>query len=640
MRRALAIVVMSLLGCAAQDAWVEEGGADALGSVPGDIQSALRALPRAEVLSVHGGGIPAFVRGDLASQAVLSPAALDAAVAKLAAVFRLQPAELRAVGERADELGGRHVRYQQERNGLPVVGGELLIHLDVEGRVYAVNGSAREGGPAPAPSLDAAVASQAVRALPGYEAFALGAPVLVYVVSTADDTVHLAWALEATGTRDGMPARDTVFVDARTGALAEVRPHVHAALQRKVYSAGGRTTLPGTLKMTETSAPSSDAQVRAAFDHTGITWNFYKTVFGRDSYDGAGAPLVSAVHYAQGYANAYWDGTQMVYGDGDGQELGPLAQALDITAHELTHAVTESTAGLVYRNEPGALNEAMSDIFAAATEAWARGMVDARTWQVGEDIYTPGTQGDALRYMGTPTEDGMSRDYYPQRYTGGEDNGGVHLNSGIANLAFKLLVTGGRHPRNATTVQVAGVGMAQAQAIFYRALSVYLTSTSNFAAARVATRQAAQDLYGATAALSVEQAWAAVGVGAAPAASNTTPVQQSPSQPSPAPSPSSGLQNGMPVKGLGGPAGAFASFPVNIPAGARGLSFRLSGGTGDADLYVRYGAKPTTSQWDYRPWIEGNQELVQAQPLAGTWYVMVRGYTAFSGASLQVDWTM
>jgi vibriolysin len=173
---------------------------------------------------VHGGGIPAFVRGDLASQAVLSPAALDAAVAKLAAVFRLQPAELRAVGERADELGGRHVRYQQERNGLPVVGGELLIHLDVEGRVYAVNGSAREGGPAPAPSLDAAVASQAVRALPGYEAFALGAPVLVYVVSTADDTVHLAWALEATGTRDGMPARDTVFVDARTGAVLASSP--------------------------------------------------------------------------------------------------------------------------------------------------------------------------------------------------------------------------------------------------------------------------------------------------------------------------------------------------------------------------------------------------------------------------------
>ncbi|MBM4381516.1 MAG: M4 family metallopeptidase, partial [Deltaproteobacteria bacterium] len=331
--------------------------------------------------------------------------------------------------------------------------------------------------------------------------------------------------------------------------------------------------------------------------------------------------------------------TQMVYGDGDGDELGPLALALDITAHELTHAVTDATAGLVYQNEPGALNEAMSDIFAAAAESWARGgVVDSRTWGVGEEIYTPGTAGDALRYMASPTADGMSRDYYPQRYTGGQDNGGVHLNSGIANLAFQLLVTGGRHPRNATQVQVAGMGMAKAQAIFYRALTAYLVSTSNFAAARVATRQAAQDLYGAEAALSVEQAWAAVGVGPAPVSAPPA-APPSPSQVSPAPT-SAGLQNGVPVTGLGGPAGSFVVFPVTVPAGIRGLSFRMSGGSGDADLYVRCGAKPTTSRWDHRPFLEGSQESVSAQPVAGTWYVMVRGYSAFSGVSLVVDWTM
>jgi Zn-dependent metalloprotease len=643
MRRVLAAAGLSLwVGCAGQEVFVEAPGTDVLQSVPGDIQQALRALPRAEVVAVHPGGVPAFVRGELAAGRVAGAGGLEAALQKLAPVFRLAPGELEARGEETDALGARHVRFQQRRHGLPVVGGELVVHVDAGGTVYAVNGSARAEPVSDVPAVDAAWAAQAVRALPAYDGFTVSGAERTFVLSTVDHALHLAWALEAAGTRDGAPARDTVYVDAHTGQLAEVRPHVHAALRRRVYSAGGSTSLPGALKVSEGGAPGADAQVRAAYENTGATYNFYRSTFGRDSWDGAGAALVSTVHYGQGYANAYWDGTQMVFGDGDGEELGPLALALDITAHELTHAVTDATAGLVYQNEPGALNEAMSDIFAAAAESWARGgVVDARTWTVGEEVYTPGTAGDALRYMASPTADGMSRDYYPQRYTGGQDHGGVHLNSGIANLAFQLLVAGGQHPRGATQVQVVGVGMAKAQAIFYRALTAYLVSTSTFAAARVATRQAAQDLYGAEAALSVEQAWAAVGVGAPPTGAVTPPPSPSQTAPTPVPAPSSGaLRKGVPVTGLGGPAGAYTVFPVTVPAGIRGLSFRMSGGAGDADLYVRHGAKPTTSRWDYRPYLEGNQESVTAQPVTGTWYVMVRGYSAFSGVSLVVDWTM
>ncbi len=155
----------------------------------------------------------------------------------------------------------------------------------------------------------------------------------------------------------------------------------------------------------------------------------------------------------------------MAYGDGDGDLLGPLAYALDVTAHELTHAVTDATADLVYMGESGALNEAMSDIMGAVCEAWASptpSPIPDKTWLVGEDVFTPSVDGDALRYMSNPTLDGQSRDYYPERYTGPGDNEGVHLNSGIANLAFYLLVAGGHHPRNKTTLTVPAIGMDKA----------------------------------------------------------------------------------------------------------------------------------------------------------------------------------
>lgn len=635
LRNGLSVLTLSLLlaACTANDA--ELGGnlsheRDELGSVPGDVAYALRALPSAEVTLVHRGGVPAFVRGNLGHADSASAEALKPAIEMLAPVFRLKDANLHPVASETDSLGMSHHKFQQMKDGMPVVGGELIVHVNLDGMVYAANSTARDGVPVDStPSLDAAYALSAAKALPGYEGFSFGAPQLKYVFSSFDNALHLAFEIEAVGSRDNMPARDRLFVDAHSGALAEVRPTVHSALNRKVYSSGGTTALPGSLKRTETSAVSSDAQVNAAFDNIGATYNFYKNVFGRDSYNGAGAALVSSVHYGHNYDNAYWDGVQMVYGDGDGWSTGPLA-VMDITAHELTHAVTEYTADLVYQNEPGALNEAMSDILGAAAESYARGgTVDAKTWMIGEDCWTPGTPGDALRYMADPVKDGQSTDYYPTRYQGTEDYGGVHLNSGIANLAFKLLVTGGKHPRNRTTVQVTGIGMEKAQAIFYRALTQYMTSTTNFAGARAATKQAATDLYGASAALAVEQAWAAVGVGSAPAGGSTTPSPQAPTTGTTA------LANNVAVSGLSGAANEEKVFTFKVPAGASNLKFQMSGGTGDADLYVKFGSKPSTSSYDYRPYLDGNNELAAAtSATAGTWHVVVRGYTNFTGITL------
>ncbi|MCP4900492.1 MAG: PKD domain-containing protein, partial [bacterium] len=347
--------------------------------------------------------------------------------------------------------------------------------------------------------------------------------------------------------------------------------------------------------------------------------------FSRDSYDDNGAQLVSTVHHRANYNNAFWNGSQMVYGDGDGSSFSPLSGSLDVVAHELTHAVTDRTADLVYAKESGALNEAWSDVLGASTEAWVDGGITSNTWKLGEDIYTPGTAGDALRYMNNPTADGYSKDYYPERLYPGSctpnpntnDNCGVHGNSGIANLAYVLLVQGGTHPRGKTSVNVPGIGITKAEQVFYRALVNYMTSSTNFEGARNATAQAAQDLYGQSEADAVQAAWNAVGVPGGPVTTTE-------------------LSNGVPIPGLSGSQRAEDFFFLEVPSGASDLLFETAGGSGDADLYVRRGSKPTTSTYDCRPYKGGNAETCPfAAPAAGDWYVMLRGYSTYSGVTLE-----
>ncbi|PEN09143.1 M4 family metallopeptidase [Bacillus pseudomycoides] len=274
------------------------------------------------------------------------------------------------------------------------------------------------------------------------------------------------------------------------------------------YDAKNRSTLPGTL-WTDTDNVFNASRDAAAVDahyYAGVTYDYYKNTFNRNSVNDAGAPLKSTVHYGSNYNNAFWDGSQMVYGDGDGYTFTSLSGGLDVIGHELTHAVTENSSNLIYQNESGALNEAISDVFGTLVEYYDNRNPD---WEIGEDIYTPGKSGDALRSMSDPAKYG-DPDHYSKRYTGSSDNGGVHTNSGIINKAAYLLANGGTH----YGVTVNGIGKDKAGAIYYRANTQYFTESTTFSQARAGLVQAAADLYGANSAevTAVKQSYDAVGV--------------------------------------------------------------------------------------------------------------------------------
>ncbi|MBY6050186.1 M4 family metallopeptidase [Cytobacillus firmus] len=274
------------------------------------------------------------------------------------------------------------------------------------------------------------------------------------------------------------------------------------------YDASNRSRLPGTLWTSPDNLLNStyDAAAVDAHYYAGKTFDYYKNVFNRNSYDNRGSALKSTVHYGSRYNNAFWNGSQMVYGDGDGTTFRPLSGGLDVVAHELTHAVTDTSSDLIYQNESGALNEAMSDVFGTLVEFFDNNNPD---YEIGEDIYTPNIANDALRSMSDPTKSG-DPDHYSKRYTGSEDNGGVHINSGIINKAAYLLAKGGTH----YGVTVSGIGNDKVGQIYYRANTVYLTASSTFSQARAALVQSAADLYGAGSAevASVNKSFDAVGV--------------------------------------------------------------------------------------------------------------------------------
>jgi Zn-dependent metalloprotease len=412
-----------------------------------------------------------------------------------------------------DELGQVHVRIDQSIAGLRVVGADMIVHADARtGKVIGVNGRfvADRGLPRQARVAANAAIEYAAGDFGIEASLVTGIPELTYVVAE-DDSIHLAWTNLVSYTNEEGEQLDRIFADALTGAGVARHPQIMRAKNRQTYTCNNGTSLPGTLLFNE-GGSSADLTAMAAYNNAGKTYDYYFTKHGRDSYNNAGATLRSSVHYSSSYNNAFWNGSQMVYGDGDGVTFSPLAKSLDVVAHELTHAVTGVTAGLVYSNESGALNEAMSDCFGAAVEAYSDGSVNADVWKVGDEIYTPGTPGDALRTMNDPAAAG-DFDYYPTRYVGTADNGGVHTNSGIQNLAFYLLVSGGTHPRGKTSQVVTGIGMAAAEKIFYRALDVYATSSTNFRIMRNYTVQAAGDLYGAGSANQTQtgNAWTAVG---------------------------------------------------------------------------------------------------------------------------------
>jgi Zn-dependent metalloprotease len=601
-----------------------------------DVKAALSVIPGVDVLGKHEDGvIPFMVRGEFGStgQSLRGLAARDVkaqmgdALNRIAPIFRLQAADLMVRSARVDEQGHTHVRYAQTKNGLPVVGEELVVHVDPEGRVYAVNGTARDGENVPAVArVSREAASQA--ALRNTEGTGLSAESaqLVYY-RPQGGSLQLAYEVVVTGEGALLPVRDHVFVSARDGSFLGRDTDIHTALNRKVYSANNGTSTPGTLKRSEGQAATGDAHVDGNYDKLGGTYNCYKNNFNRDSFNNAGATLTSTVHYSSNYVNAYWDGTQMVYGDGNGVDSGPLGLSADVTTHELTHAVTEYESNLTYSGESGGLNEAMSDIFGAYCESYASGTwaTTNAVFMVGDDIWTPATAGDALRYMYDPAKDGVSLDLWTST-AGSKD---VHYSSGIANLAFTLLSRGGTHPRGKTTVNVTGIGVQKAGAIFYKANTDYMTASTNFAQAKTYTEQAATALGYTTAEVaSVTAAWQAVGVGG-----GTTPTPSCTS--------TIALSNGVTVSNISAAANDWScTYTLNVPAGSSNLSFALSGGTGDGDMYVKFGSAPTSTTYDCRPYLGGNAETCNfATPSAGTYYVKIYGYSAASGMSLKGSYT-
>ncbi|MFA6955930.1 MAG: M4 family metallopeptidase [Thermoanaerobaculia bacterium] len=585
------------------------------------------AAPRyqdADTVLIHGrteSGVPTFVTGRFGK--LPNPQAAARVMEQNGDLFGAEGNEdFEVRSSRVDEQGRTHVRLQQHYAGLKVVGADMVLHADRDGEVYAINGTFIPGRNLPLrPSVDASQALLSAISEAGIVDFDFEtSPELTYVVN-GKGVAFLAWSAIVTYVDEEGEQRDRIFADATSKNLVAKHALIYRALSRATYTCNNGTTLPGTLVRSEGSAAVADTAVNAAHDNAGIVYNYYYSKFARDSYNNAGAQLKSSVHYSSNYNNAYWNSTQMVYGDGDGTTLSSLSKGFDVVAHELTHAVTEYESNLTYSNESGALNEAMSDIMAAAAEAYKVGSINSNTWKIGEDVYTPATAGDALRYMNDPAADGSSYDYYPTRYTGTADNGGVHSNSGIANLAFYLLVQGGTHPRGKTSVVVPALGMAQAEAIFYRANRDYMTSSTNFQGARNATAQAATALYGATAEAAVQKAWDAVGVPGGAVAATT-------------------LSNGVTVSSQSASTGAWKYYKITVPASQTSLKFTMSGGTGDADMYVKRGAMPTSSSYDYRPYLSGNNESVSVtNPVAGDWYVGLYAYSTFSGVSLNATYS-
>lgn len=411
-----------------------------------------------------------------------------------------------------DELGQTHLRYQPLLNGLPVYGEHLIVHSWSESQaLIGTSGELRVPSATAELKRTAEVETVLADHLPD-DAELLSEPTRAYVVDERH-VPQLATMVEVGYEDEAGPQRDVLFFDVGTGQLIARHPQHRMARDRQTYNLGGATS-GGVLARVEGSPNSGEAAVDNAHNFAGKVYDYYANTFGRDSLDNNGMALVSRVHYSHNFNGAFWNGSEVFYGDGDGTRFSNFAGALDVVAHEFNHGVTKHSAGFVYANESGALDEATADIMAAAIEA-ANGGSFTDIWYLGEDIYTPAKAGDAVRYLNNPTRDGSSRDFYPERYTGTGDLGGVHLNSGIPNLMFYLLSNGGRHPRNKTFHTVIGIGIPQATRIWYRALTVYMTPSSNFASARMATLRAAADLhgYGSGAYQSVCSAWLAVGVG-------------------------------------------------------------------------------------------------------------------------------
>ncbi|MET9908375.1 M4 family metallopeptidase [Streptomyces sp. NPDC006476] len=459
-----------------------------------------------------------------------------------------------------DNDGTLHTRYERTYAGLPVLGGDLVVHTPPASRAAGtVSTTFNNRHTVKVATTTAAVAKSAAEAKALAGAKALGAKQTRAdnarkVIWAGTGTPRLAWETVIGGFQDdGTPSKLHVITDATTGKEL----HRYQAVEtgtgntqysgtvtlnttlsgstyqlydttrggHKTYNLGNGTSGTGTL-MTDSddvwgTGSGSNTQTAGADAAYGAqeTWDFYKNTFGRSGIKNDGNAAYSRVHYSSNYVNAFWDDDCfcMTYGDGSG---GTHAlTSLDVAGHEMSHGVTSNTAGLDYSGESGGLNEATSDIFGTGVEFYANNSSDVGDYLIGEKIDING-DGTPLRYMDKPSKDGSSAD----SWYSGVGNLDVHYSSGPANHMFYLLSEGsGSKTINGVTynsptsdgVAVAGIGRAAALQIWYKALTTYMTSSTNYAGARTAALNAAAALYGtgSTQYAGVGNAFAGINVG-------------------------------------------------------------------------------------------------------------------------------
>ncbi len=456
-----------------------------------------------------------------------------------------------------DADGTTHTRYDRTYDGLPVLGGDLIVHRAKGGDVRSVTKATKAtvkvasttAGIAPSAAAKSAV--KLAKADDTAKAAADQAP--RKVIWAADGKPVLAYETVVGGVqKDGTPNQLHVITDAATGKKLYEYQGIETGKGESEYSGsvelgtskeGSGYTLTdadrGGHKTTNlenkedgegkaftddddnwgTGKPD-DPQTAAVDAHYGAaaTWDYYKNVHGRDGIGGDGKGAYSRVHYGDNYVNAFWDDSCfcMTYGDGQGNKA-PLT-ALDVAGHEMSHGVTSKTAGLEYSGESGGLNEATSDIFGTSVEFNVKNTTDVGDYLIGEAIDING-DGTPLRYMDKPSKDGQSAD----NWSDGVGDQDVHYSSGVANHFFYLLSEGsGAKEINGVKYdsptsdgsKVEGIGRDKAEKIWYKALTTYMTSNTDYHAAREATQKAATDLYGADSAEAkgVDAAWAGVNV--------------------------------------------------------------------------------------------------------------------------------
>ncbi|MFJ2403406.1 M4 family metallopeptidase [Streptomyces xanthochromogenes] len=517
--------------------------------------SAAAAAVKAQAVR-NTGALPASLTPSQRAELIRQATATTAATAKDLGLSAQEKLVVHDVSK--DQDGTVHTRYERTYQGLPVLGGDLMVDTAAgkTKNVLKANNAQLQGvstaAPASAPATAEGQALKAAKAAGSKADKADSARKVIWMVKGAPT---LAYETVVGGLQDdGTPNQLHVITDAKTGAKLHQWQGIETGVGNTRYSgqvtlntsqSGSNYTLTDTTRGNHktynlnhgssgtgslftqtndtwgdgTNSNAATAGADAAYG-AGATWDFYKNVFGRSGIRGDGVGAYSRVHYGNAYVNAFWDDSCfcMTYGDGTGNN-DPLT-ALDVAGHEMSHGVTAATAGLEYADESGGLNEATSDIFGTSVEFYANNASDPGDYLIGEKINING-DGTPLRYMDKPSKDGGSAD----SWYSGVGNLDVHYSSGPANHWFYLASEGsGTKVINGVTynsptsdgLPVTGIGRDKAQLIWYKALTTKFNSSTDYAGARAGTIAAATELYGATSAevTNITNAWAAINVGA------------------------------------------------------------------------------------------------------------------------------